>query len=209
VGTSPCALCYNPTNNKVYCANRYSDNMTVIDGATNSVIATVAAGDRPRALCYNPTDNKVYCSNSGVANVTVTDGATNSVVATVGVGDWPFDFCHNPIQNRVYVGNLEGSSISVLRDSGGGIEESFKPQASSPKPAATIVRGVLLLPDAVGGERLAESARLLDISGRKVLDLRPGPNDVRALAPGVYFVREELQATGLKPQAVRKVVVAK
>ena len=32
-------------------------------------------------------------------------------------------------------------------------------------------------------------AELLDITGRKVLDLEPGVNDVRALAPGVYFVR--------------------
>jgi len=30
---------------------------------------------------------------------------------------------------------------------------------------------------------------LLDISGRKVLDLHPGANDVSGLCPGVYFVR--------------------
>jgi len=41
------------------------------------------------------------------------------------------------------------------------------------------------------------------------MDLKPGANDVRALAPGVYFVREELQASSPKPQAVRKVVVAR
>ncbi|MCX6844594.1 MAG: YncE family protein, partial [candidate division WOR-3 bacterium] len=206
VGTSPCALCYNPTNNKVYCANRYSDNMTVIDGATNSVIATVAAGDLPQALCYNPTADKVYCSNGGVANVTVVDGATNSVVATVGVGDWPFDFCHNPIQNRVYVGNTEGSSISVLRDSGGGIEESFKPQATSHKPSATVVRAVLFLAEAASPKPQATS--LLDISGRKVLALRPGANDVRALSPGVYFVRE---ASSVESEAssVTKVVLTR
>jgi len=52
-------------------------------------------------------------------------------------------------------------------------------------------------------------AVLLDVSGRKVMDLKPGANDVRALAPGVYFVREELQASSPKPQAVRKVVVAR
>jgi hypothetical protein len=49
---------------------------------------------------------------------------------------------------------------------------------------------------------------LLDISGRQVLDLKPGANDVRALAPGVYFVRE-LSAASPKPQAVRKVVVTR
>ena len=66
-GSDPYALCYNPTNNKVYCANDSSDNVTVIDGATDSVIATVTAGSDPCALCYNPTDNKVYCANYGAA----------------------------------------------------------------------------------------------------------------------------------------------
>ena len=48
-------------------------------------------------------------------------------------------------------------------------------------------------------------AALLDVSGRGVLDLHPGANDVRALPPGVYFVRmAEAQA-----QAIRKVVVAR
>lgn len=46
------------------------------------------------------------------------------------------------------------------------------------------------------------------ISGRKVLDLKPGPNDVRALAPGVYFVRE---ASGVERKAsgVMKVVITR
>ena len=50
-------------------------------------------------------------------------------------------------------------------------------------------------------------AALPDVSGRKVLDLHPGANDLRALAPGVYFVREaQAQA---QAQAIRKVVVTR
>ncbi|MCX6840825.1 MAG: hypothetical protein NTX53_00790, partial [candidate division WOR-3 bacterium] len=63
----------------------------------------------------------------------------------------------------------------------------------------TIVRGVLLLSD----DRrpgTGDRAALLDIAGRSVMRLQPGANDVRALAPGVYFVRS-------KPSAVTKVVV--
>jgi len=89
-----------------------------------------------------------------------------------------------------------------------GAEESSKPQASSSKPAATVVRSVLFLPEAVSGERSAVGAWLLDISGRKVLDLHPGANDVRSLAPGVYFVRERL-AVGGERNAVHKVVIAR
>ena len=68
-----------------------------------------------------------------------------------------------------------------------------------------IVRGVLRLGDR--GPETGDRVELLDISGRKVLDLRPGANDVSHLAPGVYFVSEEPQAASRKPQAVRKVVL--
>jgi len=45
-------------------------------------------------------------------------------------------------------------------------------------------------------------AVLLDVSGRRVLDLHPDANDVQTLAPGAYCVREaQAQA-----QTVRKVI---
>jgi photosystem II stability/assembly factor-like uncharacterized protein len=69
-----------------------------------------------------------------------------------------------------------------------GIEESPKPQAASSKPAATVVRGVLM----VGRQSTANGSRqeLLDAAGRRVMELRAGPNDVSQLAHGVYFLTE-------------------
>ncbi len=90
---------------------------------------------------------------------------------------------------------------------GGALAES-RPLRSDRLPMPTIVRGVLLMPEAVGGGRLAVGAHLLDISGRKVMDLAPGANDVRQLAPGVYFVREEPRLK-LQAQGVRKVIVTR
>ena len=86
--------------------------------------------------------------------------------------------------------------------------EMTKPEVRMTNNGATIVRGVLNF-GAVSGQRAGYRAELLDIRGRKVLDLHPGANDVRALAPGVYFVRAEPQAASRKPQAVRKVVVTR
>ncbi len=70
---------------------------------------------------------------------------------------------------------------------------------------ASVVRGVLNL-EVGSRQNTAYRAELLDVSGRKVLDLHPGANDVRALAPGVYFVR---QASSVRRQAssVTKVVL--
>ena len=69
-----------------------------------------------------------------------------------------------------------------------GIVETRQPTTYDPWLKATIVRGVLHMPPASGAEHEATSV-LLDITGRKVLALRTGPNCTRGLAPGVYFVR--------------------
>jgi len=57
-------------------------------------------------------------------------------------------------------------------------------------PNATLVRGVLVLGVVGSRQNTGYRAELLDATGRKVLDLHPGANDVRALAPGVYFVHQ-------------------
>jgi hypothetical protein len=72
------------------------------------------------------------------------------------------------------------------------------------RTSQTIVRGILVLSEAVGGERSAAGARLLDVTGRRVMDLQPGDNDIRHVAPGVYFLRS---AGSGERSAVRKVVV--
>ncbi len=69
--------------------------------------------------------------------------------------------------------------------------------ASRPSRAAgraTIVRGVLRLPRDMTempgiSDRVPGRGALLDATGRRVADLRPGSNDISHLAPGVYFVR--------------------
>jgi len=98
----------------------------------------------------------------------------------------------------------------AIGDTMPGVSESRKPQASSRKLGPSIVRSLLVLPQmgaVPSGTVPTFGPSLLDAAGRQVLDLRPGANDVRALAPGVYFVREaQAQA---QAQAVRKVVVTR
>jgi hypothetical protein len=86
-----------------------------------------------------------------------------------------------------------------------GVEETPSAEVRTTN-AATIVRGVLLLSS---DDCRMSNGDLLDVSGRKVMRLKPGANDVSGIAPGVYFVREEPQATSPNPQAIRKVVVTR
>jgi hypothetical protein len=75
-----------------------------------------------------------------------------------------------------------------------GIEESPQLTANSLQPAATIARGVLLLPVATSHKPQAASW-LLDVSGRKVLELHAGSNDISGLAPGAYILRSGGQSS--------------
>jgi hypothetical protein len=79
-----------------------------------------------------------------------------------------------------------------------GTEEVTKSEVRMTK-LPTVVRGVLFRGDSPRTGTVPKTA-LLDISGRKVLDLKPGANDVSRLSPGVYFVRSE-------PSTVTKVVI--
>jgi hypothetical protein len=50
---------------------------------------------------------------------------------------------------------------------------------------------------------------LLDATGRKVLDLRTGDNDVSRLAPGVYFVRQKRSSGQVAQWSSDKVVITR
>jgi YVTN family beta-propeller protein len=203
VGSQPGALCYNPENNKVYCTGA---GLTVIDGAGDTVLTTVDVGGD--ILCYDSQNNSVYCANSGTGVVAVIGGAADSVVCTIGVGDGPVALCHNPLRNRVYVANRSSLNISVIRDTVGVGILSPNVSTDGRHIRPTIVRAVLRIEDR--GRRTEDRAELLDAAGRKVLDLQPGSNDIRHIAPGVYFVREEgPRIQGSEGSSVRKVIVTR
>ena len=78
---------------------------------------------------------------------------------------------------------------------GAGVMETPNAGVRATNTGPTVVGGVLFLPGD-RGPRTGDRAALHDVAGREVLDLKPGANDVRALAPGVYFVRSEPSAVG-------------
>ena len=84
-GVEPCCRGGQPRHQPhLRSLRRYS--VSVIDGGTNTVVATVPVGTWPDGVAVNPTTNRIYVANCDSNNVSVIDGATNTVVATVPVG---------------------------------------------------------------------------------------------------------------------------
>jgi hypothetical protein len=82
-------------------------------------------------------------------------------------------------------------------------------------PGVTVVGHVLFLNGDCPRTGAVPKTALLDATGRKVLDLRRGANDVSRLSPGVYFIRGEdseiqgFEGSSRQSSAVHRVVVAR
>ncbi|UCG42803.1 MAG: exo-alpha-sialidase [candidate division WOR-3 bacterium] len=111
----------------------------------------------------------------------------------------PFIALSVPIVHVVWEEYRDGNSEIYYKQNpngSSGIGEIGAKGASHTRRPASAVRAVLQL-------RQTQAAELLDISGRRVMDLCPGENDVRHLAPGVYFVRTERGAKAGRVLIVR------
>jgi len=109
VGASPVGAAVNPLTNKIYIANSGSNNVTVIDGLTNTT-TTIPAGASPSGVAVNPVTNRIYVSNQNDNSVTVIDGAAGTT-ATVSTLTAPSGLAVNPVSNQVFVICKNGVSI--------------------------------------------------------------------------------------------------
>ena len=108
------------TGTWVYVTNNFTHSVSVIDAATNAVIATVPVGEFPEGVAVHPDPLRtvVYVANNGPQigdpghTVSVIDRL--AVVATVEVGDGPRGVAVHPAGTFVYVANAIDGTVSVI-----------------------------------------------------------------------------------------------
>jgi YVTN family beta-propeller protein len=112
----------NSLTNKIYVSNYESDNITLIDGATNSLTTiTDPNAVHPGDVALNPLTNKIYVVNGGTGpyagsnNITVVDGATNSITTVrdpnATQSNW---VAVNSSTNKIYVANWGSNNVTVI-----------------------------------------------------------------------------------------------
>ena len=97
-----------------YITNYGSDNVSVIDIGTNTVVATINVGSGPWAVALTPDSKFAYITNLKSNNVSVINTASNAVIATIPVGLNPGSAAISPDGTRLYVANLNSQNISVI-----------------------------------------------------------------------------------------------
>jgi YVTN family beta-propeller protein len=67
----------------------FPNNVSVIDTATNTVVATIPVGMGPIGIAITPDGTRAYVTNDVSNTVSVIDTAANTVVETIPVGVRP------------------------------------------------------------------------------------------------------------------------
>ena len=178
------------------------DSTLAID--TRSDTVTARLGLLTRGACFGHSGKYLFCPGPDEYTLTVYDARADTVAGFYPTLWGPSCVTPIPEQGRIFVW-CSDAALAFPDTLMSGVCEKAAPVLRWPRQ--TVVRGVLFLPQA--SSRKPQAASLMDVSGRKVLGLHAGANDVRVLAPGVYFICEKPQAPGLKPEAVRKIVIAK
>ena len=97
-----------------YITNGLSETVSVIDTASNTVVATVRVGSGPFGVAVNPNGTQVYVANLTLNSVSVINAATNSVAATVALSGSPVGVAVNPSGTRVYATTWFSNNVSVI-----------------------------------------------------------------------------------------------
>jgi len=97
-----------------YITNSGSNNVSVVDTATNKVVATIPAQGSPYSAAVKPDGSRVYVGNYGSASVTVIDAQSNSVIKHIAVGSNPQQIALKADGTRLYVANSGSGTVSVI-----------------------------------------------------------------------------------------------
>ncbi len=165
-----------------------------VDTRRDSIVSSSVVPNWSNGMCEDHTGDYVYIASNWLV---VIDTHNDSIVSGVDLSLQTEFLVRNSATNRFYIAGLDDNVIQVVYDSivfAGVRSEPSIPRCDS--QLQTVVRRVSPVRSPTGAD-------LYDALGRRVAVLAKGPNDIRGLSPGVYFVREA------RAQAVWKVIVAK
>ena len=128
VGSNPTCIAVNQTTNRIYVMNQAVDGtISVIDGATDTVVDSIFAGSSPTLIAVDPAENILFAvaeSNNKytVYNPTLyaIDGGTDEISLVVTPAK-PSSMVANPVSGQLYATNTAASGLAVVSYANGTI----------------------------------------------------------------------------------------
>jgi YVTN family beta-propeller protein len=112
VGKGPVSIAVNTATGRAYVTNVTDGTVSVLDGATDAVLATVPVGDLPYSIAANSVTNKVYVTHTYSGETSILDGATNTIT-NVKTGSMDL-VALSEATNTVFLLGYEGGTVTLL-----------------------------------------------------------------------------------------------
>ncbi|MFP3257695.1 MAG: YncE family protein, partial [Candidatus Nanopusillus acidilobi] len=120
VGKFALGMAYDPQNGYIYVTNEYSNNITVINGATNSIITNIAlpSGSGPIGIAYNPQNGYLYVADDNNPRLIVINPSTNSInTVALPSGFYSNYVLYDPDNGYLYISGSNLGGIIVFNPS--------------------------------------------------------------------------------------------
>jgi YVTN family beta-propeller protein len=113
---SACGAPTTSPDHLIYVTNQLDNTLSVIDGSTYHVVATVPVGAFPAGVVVSSDRRHAYIAQGGDNTVAVFDTSTNTITKTVSVapGNHLRGVALTPNGQLLYVANGGSNSVSVL-----------------------------------------------------------------------------------------------
>jgi len=115
IGGDPRGVAVDPERGRIYVANSWTNDLSVIDASTFQVIATIAVGLRPLAVAVGE-DGIVYVSNADSDNVAVIDGRNGRLQKVIPLSPLPGSMAVSSATGRLYVPNASANSVLMIEN---------------------------------------------------------------------------------------------
>jgi outer membrane autotransporter protein len=140
--------CVGQIQNDAYISNFGSNNVTVLDTFSATLVSTIPLTPDlgPVGVAVTPDGRFAYITNAGAGavggtTVSVIDVPTNTVFTTITVGASPEGVAVTPDAHFAYVTNLVGGTVSVINTTTNAVTDTIT------VAGATALQGVAITPD--------------------------------------------------------------
>ena len=153
--SNPQGAAISPDGSYAYIANQYSNNVKVIDVATNSIVNTISStffvsgsfSSHPGGVAFAPSGTYAYVSNHA-ANIVIIDTATNTAIGDIPNGfNNPIGIAFTPTGTFAYVANSGSSNVVMVNTSTNTVTGAITAGFNSPTGIAITPDGKYLYVD--------------------------------------------------------------
>jgi large repetitive protein len=112
-------LAVDPATDTLYVTDGDGGQLFVIDGATDTIDATLSLGNTTGEVAVDPETDMVYVTDfqtGGTTSVVAVNGSMNTVAATIAepAGSLPYGIAVDSATDTVYVANYDGRDVAVI-----------------------------------------------------------------------------------------------